>query len=180
MPLKTKHKKAAPPAAVKDPAIVATSTLLEVLQITQTTLHRWQSDPSFPSEAKVGHGLFDLRKVVPWRIEKLTGGDELATEFNQSKLRLQKARAEREEMDVQERRCALIPKDKVISDLSLLLGNLKTRILSWSRGLPGKLAHREEREIMEIIGDEAHFILTELSQGFERRFNGKTGEGKKK
>jgi hypothetical protein len=84
--------------------------------------------------------------------------------------RYQTASAEKVEVQVKQLKGTLISMSKVQDDLAVLLGGFKSRVLGWSRSLPGVLAHQDELACSKVLLEEANFILRELSEGVERIF----------
>lgn len=81
----------------------------------------------------------------------------------EARYRLAKARMA--ELELEERKGQLIRTEQVVEDLKFVCNAIKQRLLAWQRGLPPKLAHKDERGCMKVLQDEIWFILNELGKG---------------
>ena len=132
--------------------------------ITKQGLQKW-IERGFPKTKK---NKFPLKAGFEWWKQNVIGDLGEGASLAEEKLKYQKWRAAREELTVKELQGELVSSAKVSDDLSFVLNGFKRRITGWARGLPGILAHKDERDIYRLLLDETHFILDELSKGVNR------------
>lgn len=157
-----------------DVYIFPMNKICELFSISRQNFHKtWLPNPTFPKGAKIKDGWYNLKMVHDWWRAYFIGDIETATNMAIEKLKYQKQRSRREQLIVQELEGQLISREKVIEDINFINYGVKQKLLGWCRGLPAKLAHKDERKIMNLLQDEVHFILDELSQGVKRLFRKK-------
>ena len=137
--------------------------------------------PDFPQNCKLGHGVYDLKVFNDWMVTHFYAAEK-KTSMAEEKLRLIKARADREEMITGELCKKLIPREKVTADLTMVSLGIRMRLLNWSKSIPPKIEGRGLKECSQVIRDETYFILSELSQGMKAIMPKKSKEkrGKRK
>jgi len=136
----------------------------ELYDVSQEAVRKWV-ERGFPKSKR---GSYPLKEGHDWWKENIIGDLDGETSLAEEKLKYQKWRASREELTVKELQGELISTEKVADDLSFVLNGFKRRITGWARGLPGILAHKDEREIYRLLLGETYFILDELSKGVKR------------
>ncbi len=99
------------------------------------------------------------------KIETLSERNDYLGEKREAEARYRTAKAAMAELDLAIKRGEYIETKKVQDDLSFVFYGLKQRLTSWSRSLPPKLSHKDDRSCMKVLGDETYFILNELSKG---------------
>lgn len=154
----------------ENPFILRTHQVCDFFNISQVAFLKWKKNTTFPKAAIVSEGYIDLKLVYAWRETYFYGSHEAASSMANEKLNYQKARARREQLEVQELERQLVSIEKVTADLSFLANAIKNYLLSWSKTLPEELAHKDERAIMSILNRETRDILTKLSQGMKAIF----------
>lgn len=121
----------------------------------------------FPTDVKIKHGIYDLKKYNDWHTEHFYGTEEEKTSMAAEKLRYQKARADREEITANELKKTVLPIAKIKQDLSFVFTGIKSRLLSWYKTLPPHLAGRNEKEMGQVLRKEVTEILTDFAQGIQ-------------
>ncbi|OGW55996.1 MAG: hypothetical protein A2Y81_08490 [Nitrospirae bacterium RBG_13_43_8] len=101
-------------------------------------------------------------------VDNIPGGNDYLSQKRQAEARYRTAKASLAELDLQVKRGEYKLTKQVQDDLSFLLYAMKQRLMGWSRSLPPQLSFKDERQIMGILEQQTHFILTELSGGIRK------------
>lgn len=161
--------------------IVGRTEFLEFYEGTQWKMHQKRMNRSdCPEEVRRGYNAYDIKAYNNWLINVfLKGKKEDIDSMAEEKLRYQKYRADREEMEAKKMAKELLPIKEVQDGLTFALSGLKSKLMAWIKRLPPMLIGHSEKEMAEIIRTELYLILTELSQGIKALMP-KKKRGKKK
>ncbi len=145
---------------------LTTSGMTIIFHITRQGLSRWV-DRGMP---KRDRNQFSLSECLEWVKREVwfvgVGKEDLA----QEKLKYQKARTRREELRVQEEEKSLIPRDRAIKWVSLLVAEAKAAFMNFPRRMGASLALiSDEKEIEGTLRKEIYSILTELAKPLKER-----------
>lgn len=135
-----------------------------VFKVTPQTISKWVLKEGMPRQKD---GTFCVADCVEWvmeRLEKCGASDDeqddakhWLTEFR--KERALRARMERETIEGQ-----LFPREEVTAAWCNRYAHIKRHLLVWSKRLPGRLSGLSEREMIKLLEDEIHFLLSLLSR----------------
>ena len=145
---------------------VTLADLCEFYGLGISTLTERMKLSGFPKDAKTSHGHYDLKIVNDWTVEHFHAPKKEKTTMSAEKLRFQKARADREEFITGQMKQNLVPLDKLLADLKIVVGLFRNSLLAWYKTLPPLLIGRDEREISATLRQEAISILDEISKDF--------------
>ena len=138
---------------------------MDLFEINWTTHQTRFNNPTFPREKVVlGVNQYDLKEYLSWIINVLyapTQNEEMA----KHKLRHERYKADKAMYDAEERARQLLPRDEVVSGLSMLLSGTKNKFLAWIKRLPGLLEMKTARQIEPVLERELFIILSELAKG---------------
>jgi hypothetical protein len=145
--------------------------ILTRLELTDLFGLHWQTHearfraPMFPREDVVlGNNQYDLKAYIEWMINVYFAAKDSDAMFKE-KLRHEKYKADKAMYDAEERARLLLPRDEVVSGLSLLLSGIKNKFLEWVKRMPGLLAMKTARQIEPILQKELFLILSDLAKG---------------
>ncbi len=139
------------------------SRLSRFLGVSLTTLDNWVRN-GLP-HVKAGRSLlFNISEVQEW-LEKRKGSNGIQAQILAEKLRFQKARCRREELQVSELEGKLISLDKLKTDLTSIFLAMKSALLLWEKRLPGLLEGKDQKKMYLVIHKETRDILTDFSKG---------------
>jgi hypothetical protein len=109
--------------------------------ITRAAFDKWKQDPTFPKESIISRGVYDLKALTQWYLQRFFGSGELAAE----KLKGQKLKNDKAELELDLQRGELIPKSQVLEEFLKRIYVLKSDLLSIEKRLP---PNSKEKEIV--------------------------------
>lgn len=162
------------------PVIVSGMVLCSLLNISKQNFLQWQQHTSFPKDAKVKYGFYDLQRVIEFRDIYIYGDAEIAKEIQKEKLKYQIARSERERLETAKLQGILVVKAELLKKFTESIIIVKDAIWLWAKRLPAEfgLEREKQKEVAEIIQREARLVLTTWAAGVESMKN-HTQESKK-
>lgn len=144
--------------------IVNKAQLEEIIGVSQRSLTEWQKEPGFPIEVDAGRGAsnqYDTQKVIEWMIQRAVGGQkkESTTE------RLNRVRAEREELGLAQEIGRLIPAKETEELLTRVATAIRSNVMSGNSRLKLELDTLYETDIdITVLHDHSRGILTSLAE----------------
>jgi hypothetical protein len=115
--------------------------ICEFYSISRSNVDKWRADPTFPQDVIVARGCYDLQKLNQWYLSRFYGSGELAAE----KLKGQKLKNDKAELELSLQRNELIPKAQVLEEFLKRIYVLKSDLLSIEKRLP---PNSKEKEIV--------------------------------
>jgi len=110
----------------------------------------------------------EILAVLHGEKKPIPEGNDYLSQKRQAECRYRSAKAAMAELDLAIKEGEYKLTKQVQDDLSFVLFCLKQRFMAWSRSLPPQLSFKDERQIMRILEEQTHFILTELSGGIRK------------
>ena len=137
-----------------------------VFNVSAQTISRWVTREGMPRNED---GSFCVADCVEWALERVEGatapgkkGEENESEKWLTAFRREralKARMERQELEGR-----LFPREEVTAAWCNRYAHLKRHLMVWSKRLPGRLTGLDEREMIGLLDDEVHFLLSMLAR----------------
>ncbi|MCV6589691.1 MAG: terminase small subunit [Marinobacterium sp.] len=136
--------------------------LADVLGVTERTLTDWQKAPDFPIKEAGGRGrqnIYDTAEVIGWMIRRETG-----KAGETSKERLERTRAELNEISIAERTGELVPAAEVERTLDDLFAAVRSGQMSGNHKLKKDIDRLHGIDLdIEVLNAHSREILTHLS-----------------
>lgn len=145
--------------------VLPSKAICNFFKITRQTLKNWKDTPGFPKNARVRHGLYDLKILSHWYLTHFMGDAEISKRMLAEKLKYQEARSLREKLEVDELQGKLINLELLSKDLSYVFLRMKSAMLLWEKRLPGLLEGKPQKAMYAIIHKEVTDILRHFAQG---------------
>jgi len=144
--------------------ILSTSQVAEVFDVSKRTLTNWKRLGA--EECLVGYGKWNLKKLLNWWLENIYSGvDEDSPDLQAERLRYEKARADKMELEVARMKGELLPRAEVEAALRELIITAKRAFMLIPKKAPGLLVGLSQAEQMEVLQDMVEEILTNLADG---------------
>ena len=144
--------------------ILSTSQVAEILGVSKRTLTNWKRLGA--KECLVGHGKWDFKKLLDWWLENIYSSvDEDSPDLQAERLRYEKARADKMEIEVARMKGELLPRGDVEAALRELIITAKRAFMLIPKKAPGLLVGLSQAEQMEVLQDMVEEILTNLADG---------------
>ncbi len=144
--------------------IVNKIQLAEIVGVSERSLTEWQKEPGFPIEVDAGRGSsnqYDTQRVIEWMIQRAVGGQkkESTTE------RLNRVRAEREELALAQEIGLLIPAAETEELLTRVTTAIRSNMMSGNSKLKLELDTLYDTSIdIAVLHDHTREILTHLAE----------------
>jgi phage terminase Nu1 subunit (DNA packaging protein) len=143
---------------------ITTADLATLLGVTSRVFGHWRRDHGFPEQIK--RGLYDLREIAQWWMRVWKEARAHTAQADED--RLLKAKADKAEMEVREKRREVIPRDEVdrafrqmITEARGLLVNVPARCI---QAISPEGRYRRE-EVEAIIKEQVDLALEALARG---------------
>lgn len=151
------------------PVIVSSMVLCSLLNISKQNFLQWQQHTSFPKDAKVKYGFYDLQRVIEFRDTCIYGDAEIAKEIQKEKLKYQKFRSEQQKLETEKLQGILVIKEELLRKFTESIIIAKDAIWLWAKRLPVEfgLEREKQKQVAEIIQREARLVLTTWASGVE-------------
>ena len=149
------------------PVVVSNSVLCSLLNISKQTFQQWQQHASFPKDAKVKHGFYDLQRVIEFRDIYIYDDAEIEKEIQRQKLKYQTARSERERLETDRLSGTLIEREKMRKGLVELGVTMKDALLLLPKIIPPSLPvdHATQKILTVGLKKEIYRILNIVASG---------------
>ena len=148
--------------------IVNLATVLALFGVTRQAVDKWKKADTWPVSAVVGRDQYDLRKIFVW----YKTNNIISKEYSQ---RSQKAKVEKEEAgariqtvkaDMDEGKVVEI--SKVNKDVAAVFAFVVSTLEGFTKALPGKLARKNEKQMVPILRKEVRLIREHLGTSAEK------------
>ncbi|MDL1965772.1 MAG: terminase small subunit [Candidatus Desulfofervidus auxilii] len=144
--------------------VISTKDLAELFEVSQRTITTWKRLGA--ESAQIGRGKWDLKKFLQWWLENIyTPVNENEPTLQEERLRYEKARADKVELEVKRLKKELIPRDKVEHALAELIAITKRAFLLLPKKAPGVLKNLSPAEQVEALQKMVDEILEGLADG---------------
>ena len=150
---------------MKNDFILPAKEICYFLNITREGLRKWRLNPTFPKNARVKRGYYNLKEIFDWWNSYVIGDADIAKQLQAEKLKYQQARSLREKLEVEEMQRKLINLDLLNQDLTFIFLRMKSALLLWSKRLPPALEGKDAKSMYQVIYKEVYEILTNFSKG---------------
>lgn len=141
-----------------------TDQAAKFFEINRSTLTRWKKIGA--DCAYLSRGRWDAIKLHRWWLENIyTGVDESSPDLQAERLRYEKARADKMELEVARMKGELLPRAEVEAALRELIITAKRAFMLIPKKAPGLLVGLSQAEQMEVLQDMVEEILTNLADG---------------
>lgn len=151
------------------PVVVSNAVLCSLLNISKQNFQQWQLHQSFPKDAKVKYGFYDLQRVIEFRDIYIYGDAEIAKEIQKEKLKYQIARSERERLETAKLQGILVEKERLLKKFTETIIVAKDALLLLPKTLPPSIGvdHATQKLITFGLDREIKRILRVWASGIE-------------
>jgi hypothetical protein len=140
-----------------------TQQACDLLEVERSTLTVWKNKGL---DAYVNRNQWDLTKLVTWwSIYIVTPSDPDDTTLQGEKLRYERGRADKIEIEVEKMKKDLLPRAEVQAALSELITIAKKAFLLLPKTVPGRLKGKTDPEQIRILQNIVEAILLGISRG---------------
>lgn len=158
--------------------IVNKGQLSDIVGTSERTLTEWQKEDGFPIEVQSSRGLanqYDTEKVIEWMIQRAVGGAKRESSID----RLNRVRADREELGLAQDIGELVPAKEMEETLLRVTTAIRSNILAGNSKLKTELDTLHDTDIeISILHDHSRAILTHLAElDFESESSDQEGTG---
>ena len=143
--------------------------MLEFFNIRERTLYDLlEHNDDIRIRCKLGYDMYDAKIFNDFYIQTYKSNTNIKDQLLAEKLRYEKARAEKAELNVQERKGELKSIATIQNSLKEMILNFKRKLLSFKKGIAPLLVGKKEIEIGNILETEINKILAEMAQGIKK------------
>jgi phage terminase Nu1 subunit (DNA packaging protein) len=143
---------------------VTTKEACDFFGVVKSTLTEWKKAGA-PGSA--GRNRWELKPLFDWWQENIvdTGRDASDTSLAEAKRRYWAARAEREQLRVDEQRGQLMSQDQIVKEWAWRMGEVTSGLQALSRKLSTLLDGKNKQEQQRIIDDEVWKLRDNYCRG---------------
>lgn len=144
--------------------VVSTNDLTEIFEVSARTITTWKRLGA--ESAQVGRGKWDFKKFLQWWLDNIyTPINESEPTLQAERLRYEKARADKVELEVKKLKKELVSRKDVEQALIELVAITKRAFLLLPKKAPGVLKNLSPSEQVEALQRMVDEILEGLADG---------------